>query len=321
MTHSFLLRAVLGGIATAILMMSIVLSPFALLPGMFIGLGWGLPSAAASLLVAMLLLGALTDFSLIIATVITTVLPVLWFVRLALLSRPVEIEGTQSGRVYYPPDRLIIWAAGISAGLTILAFLSATGLPGGLPQFLAGNFINNKPLIMELERLYQITLSEEMIRGLTGFMLVVTPLTWMLLVLANLQLAQKLANFFKVNIRPSPDYDQLTLPENLELVLAACLFLTLVLDGWWVAMMICLVGLCLTAYFLLGLAVIHAISRPWNVRSLILAALYIMILLTPLMAVPVSIIGLIESRFGLRRRFLGGASDDTSGDSDDGTGN
>jgi hypothetical protein len=306
MTHSFLLRAALGGIATAILMVSLVLSPFALLPGMFIGLGWGLPSAAASLFVALLVLGVLTDFSLIIATVLTTVLPVLWFVRLALLSRPVEIEGKEDERVYYPPDRLITWAAGISAGLTMLAFLSASNLPGGLPQFLAGNFINNKPLIMELERLYQVTLSEDMIRGLTGFMLVVTPLTWMLLVLANLQLAQKLAVFFKVNIRPTPDYEQLTLPGNLELVLAGCLFVTLVVDGWWVALMICLVGLCLTAYFLLGLAVIHAISRPWSVRSLILVVLYIMILLTPLMAVPVSIIGLIESRFGLRRRVLGG---------------
>ena len=112
-----------------------------------------------------------------------------------------------------------------------------------------------------------------------------------------------LAKFFKVNIRPTPDYLIMNLPGRLEFVLAGLILLIFLSSGWISVFFLVLVCLCLTAYFLLGLAVIHAISRTWNGRSVFITAIYFIVFLVPWLAILVSIAGLLESRIGIRSRF------------------
>jgi RsiW-degrading membrane proteinase PrsW (M82 family) len=57
----------------------------------------------------------------------------------------------------------------------------------------------------------------------------------------------------------------------------------------------------LAAYFLLGLAIIHAISRHWNGRGLLLAALYFLIFVMAWVIIPVSLMGLLDTRFDFRK--------------------
>ena len=57
--------------------------------------------------------------------------------------------------------------------------------------------------------------------------------------------------------------------------------------------------------FLLGLAIIHAISRHWNGRGFMLAVLYFLIFVMAWVIIPISLMGLLDTRFdfrGLNRR-------------------
>lgn len=305
MNFDFLLRNVIAGLATALLAVSAVLSPFAMIPGMLVGLGWGLASALASTAVAFVLLGLWINVGFSVGMALSVGLPVVLFVRLALLSRTYEAENGQTERAYYPPERLIVWAGGLSAAVSFLAFALAANQPGGLPGVLENLLLNNRHLFRDVETAYQIELTDVLVKRVAQTMIVLAPLTWMLLILGSLQAAQGIARFFKINLRPSLDVDAVRLPGWLEYVLAALVVLLFLTSGWVLVFVLVLACLCLTAYFLLGLAVIHAISRTWNGRPVLLAAVYLVILLIPWAAVFVSIAGLVESRMGIRARFNG----------------
>jgi len=51
----------------------------------------------------------------------------------------------------------------------------------------------------------------------------------------------------------------------------------------------------------LGLAVIHAISRLWKGRGLLLATLYFFLLMMAWVVIPVTLMGLLDTRFNFRR--------------------
>ena len=174
---------------------------------------------------------------------------------------------------------------------------------GGLPGILQTMILSNENFIRDIETLYQVELTDNLVRILAETIIVLTPLTWMLIILASLQTAQTIAKFFKINLRPTPDYSVMQLPSKLEYVLAGLLLLIFISSDWVSVFFLVLVCLCLTAYFLLGLAVIHAISRTWNGRGVFITAVYFIVFLVPWVAILVSITGLIESRMGIRSRF------------------
>ena len=62
-----------------------------------------------------------------------------------------------------------------------------------------------------------------------------------------------------------------------------------------------LAGIIVSAYFLLGLAIIHAISRNWNARGFFLAGLYFLIFMMAWVIIPVSLMGLLDARFDFRK--------------------
>lgn len=310
MPYDFLLRNVIAGLVTALLAVSVLFSPFAMIPSMFVGLAWGLYSAIASIVISCILLGIWLNIGIAIGMAITIGLPVIFFVRQALLSRPTQDNENNSSsdtsaveRVYYPPERLIIWAIAFCTIFSFLAFALTANNPGGLPGVLQTLILGNENFIRDIETLYKIELTDNFVKILAETILVLSPLTWMLIILVNLQTAQIIARFFKVNIRPTPDYLIMNLPDRLEFVLAGLVLLIFLSSGWISVFFLTLICLCLTAYFLLGLAVIHAISRTWNGRSVFIAAIYFIVFLVPWVAILVSIAGLIESRIGIRSRF------------------
>ncbi|MEC9201540.1 MAG: hypothetical protein VX591_02410, partial [Pseudomonadota bacterium] len=177
-------------------------------------------------------------------------------------------------RVYYPPERLIIWALAFCASFSFLSFGLSANNTGGLPGILQTIILSNENFIRDIETLYQVELTDNLVRILAETIIVLTPLTWMLIILASLQTAQTIAKFFKINLRPTPDYSVMQLPSKLEYVLAGLLLLIFISSDWVSVFFLVLVCLCLTAYFLLGLAVIHAISRTWNGRGVFITAVF-----------------------------------------------
>ena len=311
MPYDFLLRNVIAGLVTALLTVSLLLSPLAMIPGMFVGLTWGFYSAIASMVVSFILLGLWMNIGIAIGMAVTIGLPAVFFVRQALLSRPTQSDNEAnseevsppSERVYYPPERLIIWAMALCAVLSFLAFGFTANNTGGLPALLQSMILSNEAFIRDIETLYKVELTDNLIKILAESILVLSPLTWMLVILGSLQTAQSIATFFNINLRPTPNYLAMTLPGWLEYVLAGLILMVFVSSSWVSVFFLVLVCLCLTAYFLLGLAVIHAISRTWNGRMIFITAICFIVFMVPWVGVLVSIVGLIESRIGIRSRF------------------
>lgn len=313
MPYDFLLRNVIAGLVTALLTVSVLLSPFAMIPSMTVGLAWGLYSTIASIIISFILLGLWLNIGIAIGMAITIGLPAIFFVRQALLSRSMQADNENTAspdadtsvneRVYYPPERLIIWAIAFCASFSFLAFGLSANNTGGLPGILQTMILSNENFIRDIETLYQVELTDNLVRILAETIIVLTPLTWMLIILGSLQTALTIAKFFKINLRPTPDYSVMQLPGKLEYVLAGLLLLIFISSDWVSVFFLVLVCLCLTAYFLLGLAVIHAISRTWNGRGVFITAIYFIVFLVPWVAILVSITGLIESRIGIRSRF------------------
>jgi glucan phosphoethanolaminetransferase (alkaline phosphatase superfamily) len=73
------------------------------------------------------------------------------------------------------------------------------------------------------------------------------------------------------------------------------------LPGWPAILSAALAAMILAAYFLLGLVIIHAISRHWNGRSLLLVTLYFLIFVMAWVIIPVSLMGLLDTRFDFRK--------------------
>ncbi|MGB1850848.1 MAG: DUF2232 domain-containing protein [Candidatus Micropelagos thuwalensis] len=313
MPYDFLLRNVIAGLVTALLTVSVLLSPFAMIPSMTVGLAWGLYSTIASIIISFILLVLWLNIGIATGMAITIGLPAIFFVRQALLSRSMQADNENTASsdadtsvnelVYYPPERLIIWAIAFCASFSFLAFGLSANNTGGLPGILQTMILSNENFIRDIETLYQVELTDNLVRILAETIIVLTPLTWMLIILGSLQTAQTIAKFFKINLRPTPDYSVMQLPGKLEYVLAGLLLLIFISSDWVSVFFLVLVCLCLTAYFLLGLAVIHAISRTWNGRGVFITAVYFFVFLVPWVAILVSITGLIESRIGIRSRF------------------
>ena len=313
MPYDFLLRNVIAGLVTALLTVSVLLSPFAMIPSMLVGLAWGLYSTIASIIISFILLGLWLNIGIASGMAITIGLPAIFFVRQALLSRSMQADNENTAspdadisvneRVYYPPERLIIWAIAFCASFSFLAFGLSANNTGGLPGILQTMILSNENFIRDIETLYQVELTDNLVRILAETIIVLTPLTWMLIILGSLQTAQTIAKFFKINLRPTPDYSVMQLPGKLEYVLAGLLLMIFISSDWVSVFFLVLVCLCLTAYFLLGLAVIHAISRTWNGRRVFITAIYFIVFLVPWIAILLSITGLIESRIGIRSRF------------------
>ncbi len=102
--------------------------------------------------------------------------------------------------------------------------------------------------------------------------------------------------------RPWPDLGTLTYPPAAPFVLAAATFASL-LGGWPGMAASAFSGTFMFAYVLLGLAVIHFLSRGSNWRPFVLWGLYTSLLFfATWLALPLAILGLAEQFLHLRAR-------------------
>jgi hypothetical protein len=130
--------------------------------------------------------------------------------------------------------------------------------------------------------------------------------SWVLMTVLNAVFAQKLLVRLGQNIRPSPAYAELVLPQwaSWPLVLSAGAALTGPLLGMEdlgyigrnTAMVMAL------PYFFLGLAVIHTLARQVTATGPILFAVYLVVLISGWAALVVAGVGIVEQWIGLRDR-------------------
>ncbi len=305
---------------------------FAALPVFLAGLGWGSRSALIAAVTGFVVLSSTSSFTAGLVFLVADGLAPAWLVHLALLHhiettpRLTPAEAARLARKgeepapaepapkdppvteWYPAGALAVWTALIAVGVLVISGLSTMamgvegGLEGALRMLLAEDLIEGRAIeagLMELglnadpERILSL-----IVIALPAFVV----MAWSLLNLGNMWLAQVILERAGHNLRPTPTLLDIEYPPFLLALFLGALILSLIpgsaaqLGG---AIMIAL----LVPYFLLGLAVIHAISRAWTARIALLGVFYVLLIFTGWLIVPVCLIGLAEPWAALRARF------------------
>jgi uncharacterized protein YybS (DUF2232 family) len=291
--------------ATALAGVLLYLAP---LPLCLAGLGWGtvtgLISALTATVVVALGLGpaAAAIFALSIAA------PIAFLTHLALLSRPLPAaEGKSNAALeWYPPGRLVGWAA-LIAGLLAAMLVLVLGYDQDSYRESIREMLSHSALKdLDTDGTF---FAEENMAKISGLIARALPaafaIVWLTVALFNLWIAGRIVDASGRALRPWPDLHALELPNAFVLLFAGALAASF-LPGLAGLLATGLAGALLFAYTLQGLAVIHVYSRGIPLRSLLLATIYLAILFLGWVVIVVAIIGLAEPSLGLRRRAARG---------------
>jgi hypothetical protein len=308
MTAAIALRSIIAAVFALLLFLGIITIPLAPLPLFYIGL----TASPGGLLLAgvlyALLAATLIGWPLAITTLLLFTFPAFALTRLSLLSRirgdaeTAASQAPQKNYEFYPADKLVLWICGMAVVLTSLMFGRFAYEDGGLPAVFI-SLLTNEPSTAALLGLNELGLESSALEMVVATMLVTAGASWAISLIATMLLAQRLAEWTKLNLRPQQTYDDLTLPSYLDALLVGSIILSFFLDGAWSIYFAALALCFLIPYFLLGLSVIHAISRPLDARVWILSALYLFLLLFLWLGILVALLGLIEPLVRLRQRM------------------
>jgi hypothetical protein len=282
-------------------MLSIVLFYLAPLPIMIAALGWNHWAGLLASLIAAALLGFIFGLYFFAAFLAGIGVPAWWLGYLAMLGRPAP-PGTGGHLEWYPPGRLILWAALLGALVVAVALVALgadeetihaalrTAIAAMLPPEAAGEEVP-PPGVIDL------------------FASVMPPVAAVIAALVppcNLWLAGHVVLLSGRLRRPWPDIATMSFPPAAAAALAVAVVLSFLPDiaGLMASLFAATLAI---AFAILGFAVMHAATRGLAARRGILAGTYV---LSAMMMWPVAImalIGLAETLFHLRAgRGVGG---------------
>jgi len=287
--------------ATALAGVLFYLAP---LPICLAGLGWGTMAALVSALVGTLVIALSLGPPTAAIFALSIALPVALLTYLALLSRSdgKPPNGGATALEWYPPGRLVAWAAliaGFLAGILVLILgYDQDSYRESIRQMLEHSALK------ELDKDGTL-FTEENIANLSTLIARALPaafaIVWITIALFNLWLAGRIVDASGRALRPWPDLHALELPNFLVLLFAGALALSFI-PGLPGLLATGLAGALLFAYVLQGLAVIHVYSKGMTARGLLLTTVYLGILLLGWVAILVAILGLAEPMLGIRQR-------------------
>ncbi len=300
-----LVSALLTAVVLKATPLAAVLYLLAPIPVLIVSLGWnhrsGLVAAVVGGLAIAFFLSPLSGFGF----AVVTALPAWWLSYLALLGRP----GPDGTMEWYPVGRLLAWVAG-TAALTILATaIISTG--GDYEAFhrnareIAQAFVNMQ--FPQGESSFEGETRNEIVDlfaratpflSAQGFTTVLALYLWA---------AGKIVFVSKRLPRPWPSVPELQMPRSVGLLLMVAIILVTVFDGFIGALGSALAGALFMAFALQGLAAVHDRSRGKTGRPFLLTGLYLLVLMTQgIFVVALSLFGIADTVFGLRRRFGSG---------------
>ena len=296
----YILLAAAGGLASAVFNFSlmlggvtaVVLTNLNALPLFLVGLGLGLPAVVAAAAVGAIAAGFFGGWTAGVTHAVASGLPAIVLCQRALLQRP---DG-QGGTDWYPLGRLCLWLIALGAGYFTFLLLRFSPQLEGLSGFF-DELLSSAGQLDPAQR-------ELMVERLSTLIPMLVTAFWMLSIVLDGALAQLILRRFKRNIRPSADLTSLHLPGMAAVMLLVALAMAF-MPGPFGVMGRALIGLMLIAYFLQGLAVIHAVSRNWSLRSLFLVGTYLIVILTGWSMLVVALIGLLEHVYPFRKGSSG----------------
>jgi len=284
--------------STLLALLMVYITP---LPLMIAGLGWGVKASLTGLGVGMLVSAATFSLNVAITYALMLAGPAALIVYLALLSRP--DPQSSHDRVWYPPGRLISWGAVmaglIGAGAAVVIAYGNGGYEQGVRAFF------NEAILPALREANESP-DEEQVAQTVQLMATVLPggvaAVWLAIMLANTWLGGKIAQVSGRLIRPWPRLGDMEYPRFLPIGFLVALAAGAFFAGLTSAMASSFTGAFMLAYLIMGLVVIHVITRGSNFQVLILVLLYVGILLVGWLAIIVALLGVAEPLLRLRAR-------------------
>jgi hypothetical protein len=306
-----LLFALIAGIASAILSIGSFGSAPILAIGLYLGSALAGISAGTAALLILLNFNSISTIFFIAGTG----LPALLIVRQALISQPGITPNTLS---WYPPGKILAWLTGY--GILILGCVAIYfAFSNNALETASGNFLreifaqildqSNANFRSDADRTLVKTLLETAVNRmapmLAGFLLSI----YLLMLIGNATITQSILNRAGISLRPSPSYVTMDLPRWISGALAAAL-VAAVLPGTIGILGQNAVLILSIPFLLLGLTVIHTLSRRTPNPKMVLAAIYFALFLfvvlvnisLPVLALLV-LLGIAEQWFSLRKRF------------------
>jgi hypothetical protein len=294
-------------------LLAISLFYLAPLPVMIAALGWGHVAGLIAAAAASIALGLLFGSALFITFVAGVALPAWWLGYLALLGRQAPAPGPDAIE-WYPVGRLVLWAALLGAGLAIvlgallvMATNSDVGVDGDSLQ---------AAIRRALERLLRQQTetpadSPLLLPGAAdGDAMLDFLATWIPRLAAipptinnvvNLWLAGRIVRLSGRLPRPWPELSAIRFPPQATMLLAAALTGSF-LPGLPGLLAWILTACLVTAYALLGFAVVHATTHSLNGRGFILAGLYALVGVFGWPGLVIALVGIADTAIDIRGR-------------------
>jgi hypothetical protein len=271
---------------------------------MVAALGWGPASALLGGIVAAVILALSVSLTFGLGYMLMVAGPAYWLGHVSLLAQPAgtapSLDGRDDALEWYPIGRVVLWAAAIAALVVIIGLLMIDGSGGDVTTRLREKALQTLDAFNPTGA--EIKDKERVASFFARAFPIVAVGSTITMHLLNLYLAGRIAHTSHRLRRPWPDLHSTQLPPIALAILAAALLL--LFAGGLPALLAQIVGTALlTAYWLVGFAVLHAFTSSSSGRFWWRLAAYgsIVMFFWPLLLVPM--LGLLDALFGLRRRF------------------
>ena len=281
------------------------------LPIAITGLGWGWLSALAAAVSAALVLAIGIAPKTGLVHLISIGLPIAGLTYLLLLHRPRPAQapprpGTVTAVEWYPVGRVVGAAAFLAGALSALALVgigtSTAEVEAEVGTFVERFFAAQAKLPDSEAATLGAEERERMTKRLTAYLAPVVASMWLFLAMLNLWLGGHVARMSGLLARPWPDLSTIVAPRELSVGFALAVALSFLPDfpgllasGFATAFMM--------AYLIVGLAIIHNLTRASPYRPLILFAVYGgAIFLQPLSGLTLAVLALAEPFLPFRRK-------------------
>lgn len=288
--------ATTGPTFARLVMLAIVTLPIALAGYSYNAATAFLAAAAGTAVIAFL-----TTVGASVAFATTLALPAAFLVYLALLHRDPEPGSTE----WYPIGRILVATSIMAATIVAVGFIVSGSTPDKLNaavstaiESMMKSGFGGMPAGSPLSPTDLARFTNMMVQLLPG----VSAAFWMACILLCQWAAARVAIASGQLIRPSPDFAALQLPVGTPLLLGLAVAASLFLDGMPKLMAMGYAGALYVVYALLGLAVLHYVTRPYSWRGPALAVIYVLLIVFNSGAsLLLAILGLADSFFSLRR--------------------
>lgn len=309
---AFGLIALIAGAASALMfasivsgaLISLVLVCLAPLPLMLAAIAWGPLCGAIGGLAAMLVIGGALSLPLALGYGLAIALPAWWLGHLAMLGRSVTdgtavTDATALHVEWYPLGRILLWIAALATLLTAGSLLSLGTDASAIGDAMRRGFARIFSLVSDTT----VTESDPRVSLMVAVTPVLVAASQMTTLTLNLWLAAKVAAVSGRLHRPWPDLSSTSLPPMT--LVALCVALAFSFSGAMTGILAVIVTTVLmVAYALIGLAVLHTITRDLANRGFWLAAAYAIIFMFSVSLVLLTALGLADAVFGFRERYL-----------------